>query len=45
MDFSIKFDAVKSEWSIFYIEGSQVLFFNNVAFLSLKINFVTGKQC
>ena len=38
MEFSIKFDTVKSGWSIVYIEGSQVIISKNVVFLSLKID-------
>ena len=40
MKFSIKFDPVKSGWSIVYNEGSQVIISNNIVFLSLKIDLV-----
>ena len=40
MPFSIKFDTVKSEWPIIYIERSQVISFKSNGFLSLKIPFV-----
>ena len=40
MEFPIKFDTVKSGWSIVYIEGSQVLISKNIIFLSLKISYV-----
>ena len=43
MEFSIKFDTVKSEWSIVYTEGSQVVILKKIVFLSLKINFVLEK--
>ena len=39
MEISIKFDTVKSGWSIIYIEGSQVIIKRNVVFPSLKIDF------
>ena len=39
MDFSIKFDAVKSGWSIVYIEGSQGIISQN-----LKIDFVLANS-
>ena len=36
MEFPIKFDKVKSGWSIVYIEGSQVIIFKkHILFLSL----------
>ena len=41
MEFSIKFDAVKSAWSIIYIEGSQVIFSPKYFIIvSLKVDFV-----
>ena len=40
MNFSMKFDMVKSGWSIVYIEGSQVIISKKKLFLSLKIHFV-----
>ena len=39
MEFSIKFDTVKSEWSIIYIEGSQVIIFKKYCIFSMKIDF------
>ena len=41
MEFPIKFDTVKSGWSIVYFKGSQVIISKNI-FLSLKIDFVLG---
>ena len=38
MDFSIKFDIVKSVGSILYIEGSQVTISKKYCIFSLKIN-------
>ena len=36
----LKFDTVKAEWSIIYIEGSQVMIFKKKKkSISLKINF------
>ena len=43
MEFPIKFDTVKSGWSIIFIEGSQVIIFRKILYynvFSLKINFV-----
>ena len=40
MEFSIKFDIVKSGWSIVYIEE----FKNNIIFIFLKIDFVLEKS-
>ena len=41
MEFPIKFDTVKSEWSIIYIlRGHRLYFSKNTVFLSLKIIFV-----
>ena len=40
MEFPIKFDTVTSEWSIVCIEGSQVIIFKNIVFLSLEFDFV-----
>ena len=34
-----EFDTVMSGWSIVYIEGSKVIIFRNILFLSLKIDF------
>ena len=43
MECSIKFDTVRSGWSIVYIEGSQVII--SKKYLSfLKINFVLAKS-
>ena len=33
------FDTVTSGWSIVYIEGSQVITFKNIVFLSLEFDF------
>ena len=46
MEFPIKFDTVKSELYIIYIEGSHlvVIFFLNIVFLSLKINFAIANS-
>ena len=38
MEFSIKFDTVKSGWSIVYTEGSQVIISPKTYFFSLKID-------
>ena len=45
MDISIKFDTVKSVWTIVYIYQIDKLYFpkNNV-FLSLKTDFVLAKS-
>ena len=40
MEFSVKFDTVKSGLSIVYIEGLQIKTSINIAFLSLKTDFV-----
>ena len=40
MEFSIKLHPIKSGWAIVYIEASHVENFKNIAFLSLKIDFV-----
>ena len=40
MEYSIKFDTVKSGLSIVYIEGLQIITSKNIAFLSLKTDFV-----
>ena len=42
MEFSIKFDTVKSGWSIIYIEESQVKIKTNFVFLSLKIGLANS---
>ena len=44
MVFSIKVDTVRSGWSIVYIEGSQVIMFKNILFLSQKIDFVSANN-
>ena len=45
MEFSIKFDTVKSGKFIIYIEGSQAIISKkNIVFLSLKINFVLANS-
>ena len=43
MEFSIKFDVVKSGWSKIYIVGSQVIFSEKYC-ISLKIDFVLAKS-
>ena len=40
MKISIKQHAMKSGWSIVYIEGSQVIILKIYCIVSLKINFV-----
>ena len=37
MEVSLKFDTVKSGWSIIYIEGSKVIFSANVVVFLLEI--------
>ena len=44
MDFSIRFDTVKSGWSIVYIEGSQDIIPQKYILLSLKIDFATSNS-
>ena len=44
MEFSLKFDTVKSGWSIVYTEGSQVIISKNIIFIFLKINFVMANS-
>ena len=44
MKFSIKLHAIKSGWSIVYIEGSQVMVSQNIVFLSLNIDFVLANS-
>ena len=45
MEFSIKFDTVKSGWSIVYIEESQdIISKKNIIFLSLKIDLVLANS-
>ena len=44
MDFSIKFDTVKSGWFIVYIEGLQDKISKNIVFHSLKIDFVLANR-
>ena len=40
MEFSVKFDTVNSGSAIVYIEGLQIITSKNIAFLSLKTDFV-----
>ena len=40
LEFPIKFDTVKPRWTIIYIEGSQVIIFKNLVFLSMKMYLV-----
>ena len=45
MDISIKFDTVKSVWTIVYIDHIDKLYFpKNKVFLSLKTDFVLAKS-
>ena len=44
MEFSIKFDTVKSGWSIVYIEGSKVIISKIIVFLSLKTECVLANS-
>ena len=44
MEFSIKFDTVKSGWSIVYIEGLQVIISKNITFPSFKIDFILANN-
>ena len=44
IEFPIKFDTVKSGWSIVYIEGSQVISSQKNIFHSLKIDFVLANS-
>ena len=44
MKFPIKFDTVKSGWSIVYIEGSHALVSKLNVFLYLKIDFVLANS-
>ena len=44
MEFSVKFDTVKSGLSITYIEGSQVMCSKQIAILSLKTDFVLANS-
>ena len=44
MEFSLKPFAIKSGWSIVFIEGSQVITAKKNVFLSLKIGFVLANS-
>ena len=44
MEFSIKFNTVKSGWSIIYIEWLQAIISKIITFLSLKINFILANS-
>ena len=44
METPIKFDTIKSRWSMVYIMGSQVINSKNMIFLSLKIDFVLANS-
>ena len=44
MEFSIRFDTVRSGWSIVYIEGPQVIISKKIVFLSLKIDFILANS-
>ena len=45
MEFSIKFDILKSGWSIVYIEGSQVIISNRYCISFPEGRFWFSKQC
>ena len=45
MDFPIKFDTVKSGWSVVYIEGSQVMIFTKYCISFYENRFCLSKQC
>ena len=45
MEFPIKFDTVKSGWSIVYIEGSQVIISEKYCISFSEDWFCLGKQC
>ena len=40
MEFSIKFDTIKSGMSILYVEGMHAIISKNIVCFSLKIDFV-----
>ena len=44
MEFSINVDTLKSEWSIVYIEGIQVIISKNIKFLSLNMDFILANR-
>ena len=44
MKFSMKFDTVKSGWSIIYFEGSQVIIFKNIIFIFFEDDFVLANS-
>ena len=44
MNFSIKVNTIKLEWSIVYIEGSSVNFQKIFFFLSLMIDFILANS-
>ena len=44
MDSSLWIDTINFEWSIVYIEGSQVKFPNKIVFDSLNISFVLANS-
>ena len=44
MDSSFWFDAINLGWSIVYIEGSQVILYEQIVFLPLKIVFVLANN-
>ena len=43
MDYSIKFYTVKSGLSILYIEGSQVILYKNIFYLSLWRSIISSQ--
>ena len=44
-EFAIKFDTVKSGWSIVYMEGSQVIIFKHYCISFSQDLFRLNKQC
>ena len=44
MDSSFWLYTIYFEWSIIYIEGSQVIISKNIVFLSLRIDFVLANS-
>ena len=43
MEFSIRIHIIKSEWSIVYNEGLQVILSKKIVCFSLKLDFVFAK--
>ena len=44
VEFPLKFDTVKSGWSIVYFEESKVIISKNIIFLSLKVDLVLANN-